>query len=36
MVPTVMADIPNPAPPPEELEIPGRPQAQADAASKPE
>jgi NAD(P)-dependent dehydrogenase (short-subunit alcohol dehydrogenase family) len=33
MVPTVMDDIPNPAPPPDELQIPGRPQAQADAAS---
>jgi hypothetical protein len=33
MVPTVMGGVPNPAPPPEDLEIPGRPQAQAGAAS---
>jgi hypothetical protein len=33
MVPTLMADIANPAPPPEDLEIPGRPQAQADTKS---
>jgi len=33
MVPTVMAGIPNPAPPPEDLEIPGRSQAQPHAAS---
>jgi len=29
MVPGLMADIPNPAPPPAELEIPGRAQSQA-------
>jgi NAD(P)-dependent dehydrogenase (short-subunit alcohol dehydrogenase family) len=33
MVPGVMDGITNPAPPPEDLVIPGRPQAQADAAS---
>jgi NAD(P)-dependent dehydrogenase (short-subunit alcohol dehydrogenase family) len=33
MVPGVMDGITNPAPPPEDLEIPGRPQAQTDAAS---
>jgi NAD(P)-dependent dehydrogenase (short-subunit alcohol dehydrogenase family) len=29
MVPDLMSDIPNPAPPPEDLEIPGRPRPQA-------
>jgi len=33
MVPTLMDDIPNPAPPPEDLEIPGRSQAQSHAAA---
>jgi NAD(P)-dependent dehydrogenase (short-subunit alcohol dehydrogenase family) len=33
MVPSLMTDIANPAPPPEDLPIPGRPQAQPDAAA---
>jgi NAD(P)-dependent dehydrogenase (short-subunit alcohol dehydrogenase family) len=33
MVPDLMAETSNPAPPPEDLEIPGRPQAQSHAAS---
>ena len=33
MVPSVMAGVPNPAPPPTDLEIPGRSQAQPHAAS---
>ena len=33
MVPSLMTDIANPAPPAEDLDIPGRPQAQPDAAA---
>ena len=33
MVPQMMEDITNPAPPPEDLEVPGRPKRQAQAAS---